>query len=44
MRLLLVATGVAILALTAAVYALPGIRRMEAGLPDFAATAEAAGQ
>lgn len=39
MGLLLVGTGVIILILTLAVYALPAIRRLEAQLPDYAAVA-----
>ena len=40
MRLLLAATGVIIFVVTAAVYALPQIRRLEATLPDYEALAE----
>jgi MFS family permease len=39
MGLLLVATGVAILAATTALYAAPAIRRIEADLPDYEASA-----
>ncbi|MCZ7544543.1 MAG: MFS transporter [Anaerolineae bacterium] len=40
MRLLLATTGVIIFVVTAAVYALPQIRRLEATLPDYEALAE----
>ena len=41
MRLLLLLTGLLLLAVTAAVYALPIVRRMELELPDYEAAVEA---